>query len=101
MSKIFEHFNDNLIYVYFNFTKTYYILKCPIIVEITKVSMNTLIVGGEGGIGRELSTRLAEDPATHLNFATSSHAGSPEGVNVSCLPLKLESDRYIYNTKGR
>ena len=33
--------------------------------------MNTLIVGGEGGIGSELSSRLAEDPLTHLNFATS------------------------------
>ena len=57
--------------------------------------MNTLIVGGEGGIGRELCSRVAEDPATHLNFATSRSAEVPEAMNVSWLPLELESDRSI------
>ena len=57
--------------------------------------MNTLIVGGEGGIGSELSSRLAEDPLTHLNFATSRKVEVPEAMNVSWLPLELESDRSI------
>ena len=48
--------------------------------------MNTLIVG-EGGIGSELSSRLAKDPSTHLNFATSRNAEVPEAMNVSWLPL--------------
>ena len=57
--------------------------------------MNTLIVGGDGGIGSELSSRLAKDPSTHLNFATSRNAEVPEAMNVSWLPLELESDRSI------
>ena len=62
--------------------------------------MNKLKVGGEGGIGSELSSRLVEDPATHLNFATSRSAEPPEDMNVSWLPMKLESDRSICNKKA-
>ena len=62
--------------------------------------MNILIVGGEGGIESELTTLLAENPATHLNFATSSNAEHLERVNVSRLPLALESDRSICNKKA-
>ena len=57
--------------------------------------MNTLIIGGEGGIGKELSARLLQDPTSHFNFATSRSAEPPEGSDISWLPMELESDRSI------
>ena len=62
--------------------------------------MKTLAVGGEGGLGSELSTRLAEDSATHLNLETSTNAEPPVGMNISWLPLELKSNRSISNKKA-
>ena len=57
--------------------------------------MNILTVGGEGGLGGELSRQLVTDPMTHFNFATSRRPEPPAGQDISWLPLELESDRSI------
>lgn len=59
-----------------------------------------MIADGEDGIGRALSHRLAEETATHLNFATSRNAELPEGTNVNWLPPALGFNQSIYNKKG-
>ena len=57
--------------------------------------MNTLIIGGEGGVGSQLTQQVVKDPMTHFNFATSRSSEPPEGQDVSWLPMELESDRSI------
>ncbi len=57
--------------------------------------MNTLIVGGEGGVGSELAQQVVENPMTHFNFATSRSSEPPAGQDINWLPLELESDRSI------
>ncbi len=62
--------------------------------------LNKLIVGEEGRIGSELSTRLTKDQLTQLKFATSRKAETPKGVTVSWLLLEHKSDRSIPNIKA-
>ncbi len=62
--------------------------------------MNKFLVSGECGIGSELSLRVAEEQATHLNFATSTAAKTPKGASVSWLPWELVSDWLISSKKA-